>query len=343
MSSDADDTGVPAPQVQNILEKVDIDESVAAYFPPGSRVDSALPHGASFWTRTARINLLLENDSPKSLFLKVAQGVDGLGLVIGEYEAAKSLYAIAPDLLPHPVGAGTYKLDPETHFYLSDYVEMIDEIPDMQKFCASLAKLHRDSIPFSPKGQFGFHVVTYNGNKARDVTWCDTWEEMFTNSVKMRVKQERDAQGPSAGLEELLPALFEKVIPRLLRPLHTGSNKIKPVLVHGDVWYGNLATNASTDEPIVFDPATIWAHNELDVANMTVPRFRLGRAWTREYHKHFPISAPAEDYEDRLRLYTIHGGLCASSLYTNTTKYRQMLIEWIQELVDKYPEGYQEG
>lgn len=30
MSSDADDTGVPAPQVQNLLEKVDIDESVAA-------------------------------------------------------------------------------------------------------------------------------------------------------------------------------------------------------------------------------------------------------------------------------------------------------------------------
>lgn len=89
------------------------------------------------------------------------------------------------------MGAGTYKSDPETHFYLSDYVEMIDEVPDMQRFCASLAKLHRDSIPLSPKGQFGFHAVTYNGNKARDVTWCDTWEEMLTNVVKMRVKRAR--------------------------------------------------------------------------------------------------------------------------------------------------------
>lgn len=223
---------------------------------------SALPHGASFWTRTAKISLSLEDGSPYSLFLKVAEGTDGLGLVHGEYEAAKALYDVAPDFLPKPIGAGTYLSDPNTHFCLSAYVDMIEEVPDMQKFCASLAKMHRDSVPLSPKGQFGFHVVTYNGNKARDVTWCDTWEEMFLNSMKRRAGQEREAQGPSTELDQLLPLLYGKVIPRLLRPLHTGDNKIAPVLVHGDVWYGNLATNALTDEPIVFDPATIWAHNE---------------------------------------------------------------------------------
>jgi protein-ribulosamine 3-kinase len=192
----------------------------------------------------------------------VAQGSTGLGLVHGEYEAAKALYQIAPDFIPRPIGAGTYKSRPDTHFCLSDYIDMIEELPDMQKFCAALAKMHRDSIPHSSNGKFGFHVVTYNGNKDRDVTWCDTWEEMFSRSMQKRVQQERDAQGPSAEMERLLPALFDKVIPRLLRPLHTGENKVRPVLVHGDIWYGNLATNASTDEPIVFDPATIWAHNE---------------------------------------------------------------------------------
>ena len=200
----------------------------------------------------------------------MAQGAEGLGLVHGEYEAAKTLYAVAPDFLPRPIGAGTYKSSPDTHFCLSEYVDMIEEIPDMQKFCASLAKMHRDSVPHSSKGQFGFHVVTYNGNKPRDVTWCDTWEEMFSNSMKKRVQQESDAQGPSPELEKLLPALFNKVIPRLLRPLHAGENKIKPVLVHGDIWYGNLATNASTDEPIVFDPATIWAHNECEYTTTSI-------------------------------------------------------------------------
>lgn len=231
-------------------------------FPLGSRLDSALPHGASFWTRTAKINLILDNDIPCSLFLKVAQGDTGLALVRGECEAAKSLYQIAPNFIPRPIGAGTYKSNPDTHFCLSEYVDMIDELPDMQKFCAYLAKMHRDSIPLSPDGKFGFHVVTYNGDKPRDVTWCDTWEDMFSRSMRKRVEQEREAQGPSEELEQLLPALFEKVIPRLLRPLHTSENPIKPVLVHGDIWYGNLATKAENDEPIVFDPATIWAHNE---------------------------------------------------------------------------------
>ncbi|KAH7370027.1 Fructosamine/Ketosamine-3-kinase, partial [Rhexocercosporidium sp. MPI-PUGE-AT-0058] len=236
--------------------------------------------------------------------LKVAEGSDGFGIVRGEYEAVAALYAVAPDFLPRPIGAETYISDPNRHFCLSEYVDMIEEVPNMQKFCASFAKMHRDSVSRSPKGQFGFHFVTYNENKARDVTWCDTWEEMFLNSVRRRVSQERDAQGPSTKLDQLLPALYGKVILRLLRALHTSDNKITPV-VHGDVWYGNLASNALTNEPIAFDQATSWAHNELDVANMTVPRFRLSRVWMHEYHKHFPISSPVEDYEDHLKLYTM--------------------------------------
>ena len=231
-------------------------------FPSGSKVGSAIPHGASFWTRTARINLILEDGSPHSFFLKVAEGDQGLGLVNGEYAAVEALHAISPNFLPKPIGVGTYKSAPNTHFFLSDYVDMIDEMPDMPKFCALVAKMHRDSIPASKNGKFGFHVVTYNGNKARDVTWSDTWEESFTRLLKRRVEQEQTAQGPSEEMDELLISIYGKVIPRLLRPLNTGPNPIKPVLVHGDLWYGNMATNASTDEPIVFDAATIWAHNE---------------------------------------------------------------------------------
>jgi protein-ribulosamine 3-kinase len=174
------------------------------------------------------VNVILEDGTPHSFFLKVAQGDMGHGLVHGECEATKALYNIAPDFVPRPVGSGTYKSNPNTHFYLSDYIDMIEEVPDVQKFCgkrctvtASLT-LRTESLAFT---------LTYNGNQPRDVTWCDTWEEMFTRSMRTRVRQEHDAQGPSADLERLLPPLFEKVIPRLLRPLHTGSNRIRPVLV----------------------------------------------------------------------------------------------------------------
>jgi Fructosamine kinase len=100
-----------------------------------------------------------------------------------------------------------------------------------------LAQLHRDSV--SPEGKFGFHTQTYNGNIPQDVRWTDTWEECFVNGTKMDFELEREARGASENLDALIGPLFEKVIPRLLRPLETGCRKLKPCFVHGDLWYGN--------------------------------------------------------------------------------------------------------
>lgn len=70
------------------------------------------------------------------------------------------------------------------------------------------------------------------------------------------------AGGKCEELENLLPALFEKVIPRLLRPLETDGNTVTPMLVHGDLWCGNASMRLEDDAPIVFDPSSFWAHNE---------------------------------------------------------------------------------
>ena len=67
---------------------------------------------------------------------------------------------------------------------------------------------------------------------------------------------------PSKELGDLSPDLFEKVIPRLLRPLETDGNSITPVLVHGDLWCGNAAVDRETDAPLIFDPSSFYAHNE---------------------------------------------------------------------------------
>ena len=56
-------------------------------------------------------------------------------------------------------------------------------------------------------------------------------------------------------MEELLVPFSDKVVPRLLRPLEWGEKNIQPCLVHRDIWYGNVAERAGTDEPIMFEPA----------------------------------------------------------------------------------------
>ncbi len=231
-------------------------------FPPGSKFVSAIPYGTSIWTRTVCVNIELADGSTQANFLKIGNADIGRNMVRSEFEGVNAVYPIVPDFVPRPIGWGAYKADQNKHFYMSDFIPMIEELPDPQAFCAKLAQLHRDSIPLSPNGKFGFHVTTYAGNMPQDVTWCDTWEESFSRGLRGFAEQEKNARGPSEDLDRLLPQLFEKVIPRLLRPLHTGGRKLKPVLIHGDLWYGNLATNGNTGAPITFDPAVFWAHNE---------------------------------------------------------------------------------
>ncbi|KAF2105812.1 Fructosamine kinase-domain-containing protein [Lophiotrema nucula] len=334
-------TGMPPPKKQDMFEVVEIDDSVAACFPEGALVIEAWPHGASFWARTARVEVNLADGRPHTYFLKVATGDVGKGMSRGEFEGMSALAKVVPEGVPMPVAWGTYKSNTDTHFYLADFVDMLEDLPDVQKFCSMLAKLHRDSMALSPNGKFGFPVTTYEGTMYQDVTWCDTWEESFALHMKAFVDQERQVHGSDPELEALVVPMFERVIPRLLRPLHMNGRSIKPALVHGDVWYGNIATIAENGEPIMFDPSVFWGHNEYDLDNMKVPRYRMGRHWMREYHKHFPISAPEDDYEDRINLYEIRGHLCASTLYPHTVVFHRLVIDEMRKLVAKFPNGYQ--
>jgi len=231
-------------------------------FPSGSKVVSAIPHGASFWTRTARVTIKLANGSTQFFFLKIGKDDFSRDMLRSEYDGVNALYRIVPELVPRPIAWGAYVSKPDTFFFLADFIPMLEELPDPELFCTMLARLHRDSIPLSSNGKFGFHVTTYSGTMPQDVTWCDTWEESYARALRSFAEQESKAQGLSEEMEQLYPKLFDQVIPRLLRPLSAEGRAIKPVLVHGDLWYGNMAINAETGAPVTFDPAVIWAHNE---------------------------------------------------------------------------------
>ena len=47
------------------------------------------------------------------------------------------------------------------------------------------------------------------------------------------------------------------------RLLHcTGDNEIKPSLLHGDLWSGNIGS--ADGKPSIFDPAVYWGHHEAE-------------------------------------------------------------------------------
>ena len=190
----------------------------------------------------------------------------------GEYEASKALHAVIPDNSARPVGAGVLASHPERTFYLAEFRDIEDELPPAPELAAVVAKLHKNSA--SPNGKFGFPVATSQAMGLEN-TWCDTWEEWFTRAFRAVAELEQSIQGHSEELEKLSEEMCSKVIPRLLRPMETGGRKLTPVLLHGDLWHGNLGVDMDTDQTIFFDCGCFYGHNECEFALRFLPILSL--------------------------------------------------------------------
>lgn len=126
------------------------------------------------------------------------------------------MHAIIPDNIPRPVGYGVLAKDANKHFMISEFIDLIEELPPVAEFAGLVAKLHKDSV--SPNGKFGFDVPTSQSLQLEN-TWSDTWEEFFTRAFRGTVELEQQVQGENDELLDLAQQTCEKVIPRLLRPM----------------------------------------------------------------------------------------------------------------------------
>ncbi|KAL7930185.1 Fructosamine kinase domain-containing protein [Trichoderma chlorosporum] len=230
-----------------------------------TKIDPALVistenHCVSFWAQTGRIDVRLRNGTPQSFFVKVISKELGMNMTRGEFHSMSAMHNVLPDFVPRPIACGTYETIADTHFFLCEFREMTEDMPDPYKFAAFLSALHRKSE--SPTGKFGFHITTYAGNLPQFVAWEDSWEAFFAKAMRQALDLEIERRGPSEELDALSHALFEKVIPRLLRPLESDGRVVKPSLVHGDLWYANAGIDADSDQPLVFDACCFFAHNE---------------------------------------------------------------------------------
>jgi protein-ribulosamine 3-kinase len=187
-------------------------------------------------------------------------------MVEGEFASMRLIHQLVPSFAPKPLSWGTCVDHPDRHFILFSFHDLKEGLlpppPDRVAFAA--AQLHQLSLALTiPRlGKFGFHIATYNGTLKQDNTWTDTWEDFYTRGMVRMLELEEEAGGPCQELRDISKPFLERVIPRLLRPLETGGRSIQPVLVHGDLWIGNVSTRVSTGEPMMFDASAFWGHNE---------------------------------------------------------------------------------
>ena len=288
-------------------DEVECDPSLLLALPTGFQcVRLTVADGKSNWANLVKVETReVETDSSCYFFMKIARGDSAKSMLEGEYEGIHAIYKMVPEFVPKPIAWGRYQNTPDTYFFVQEYIDMdASELPKAETFCSKLAALHKSSI--SPNRKFGFHVTTCNGSVPQRVDWEDSWEVFFAKGLRHMLELDLKVNGPQPDLMQAITPIFDRVIPRLLRPLEQGHNRIKPCLVHGDLWFGNTASRKDTGIPIIFDPAAFYAHSEYELGNWRHNRSIFKEEYYEAYLKHYGGPAePKDEFEDRNLLYSL--------------------------------------
>ncbi|KAF1969195.1 hypothetical protein BU23DRAFT_582832 [Bimuria novae-zelandiae CBS 107.79] len=277
----------------------------------GVVIDAIVPSGVSAWCQTLRIDARLPEGTIRRYFLKVQSGEAGRRMMEGTFYSESTYATFCPD-----------------HFYLCEYHDIVNELPDMKSFVAIVAKVHKASMGKSPTRKYGFSVPTHLANIPNDNQWQVSWATWYTQAMKAMFEFEKRTHDEDAEMETLFAALKEKVIPGLLRPLKTGGRAIEPCLIHSDLWPGNCEIDAESKKLMIFDSCAYWGHNEADLGSWQAPRYRLGRPYREQYKR-----------DDRNALCC---DLLVSGLYPKETKFREMAKKEMTSLIEKFPNGLNE-
>jgi len=205
-------------------------------------------------------------------------------------------------VLEHPSGSGAA--------FVLEHLEMKGLRKYQSELGTQLARLHLDNIKqlqnaeseknrigknqdLTAVEKFGFPTTTCCGYIAQDNEWHDDWVAFYTkcrlqHQVDLIEKEYSDSDARSlwSRLKPKIPELFKDV-------------DVKPSLLHGDLWSGNVAE--TDDGPVTFDPASFYGHHEFDLA-IAGMFGGFSRAFYDAYHKEIPKQ---KGFDKRHQLYQL--------------------------------------
>jgi protein-ribulosamine 3-kinase len=302
------------PQLSTITGNFPLDESIILALPESSKLLSADQHGISTLASTGRIKTEQSDGTQTQYFIKCIAGAHGRSMIEGEYLAMTELYNTMSSFVPKPYMWGKYQLE-ETYFFLSEFIDFNDDLPEPNQLGLKLAQLHQTSS--SPTGKFGLQATSYQGHTSQNVAWEKSWTTFFTNLLKHVIDLDFKLNGSWDNLDLLERRLISFVIPRLIGRLEKDGRSIKPCLVHGDLWEGNIGTSSRTRDLYIFDAAAYYAHNEMELGQWRCKYNKIhDRVYTETYLQHFGVSDPKEEWDDRNRMYCIYFNVIYSVNHT---------------------------
>ena len=187
---------------------------------------------------------------------------------------------------------------------------------DQKKLGKGLGEMHLKSAESNPK-MFGFPVEGFIGTTDQKKGWEDNWIDCFLN---LRIIPQLLILNSKILEKETINKVKEKIKSELL------NHKPINALVHGDLWSGNAGMDKS-GKGVIFDPASWWADNEVDIA-MTKLFGGFRKEFYEEYHKIFPIQ---KDFEKRIIIYNFyhilnHANMFGGSYFNQVKNYVKAII-----------------
>ncbi|KAM0814800.1 putative Fructosamine kinase-domain-containing protein [Seiridium cardinale] len=315
--------------------KLRLDDAVLEVLPPGITSTSVHAYGLSEWSFTARIGAIGRNGSSISFFLKYVAGDLGKHQLEGEFVGMTELHKLQPELVPKPLAWGKLKdTNVPAYFFLIEFKNLVPGLPDPVKLGARLAAMHQNSA--SPDGHFGFHIQTYDGARLQAVAPDKSWTTFFGNLVAEAYRQDAETNGVWPELEIVHRRAQSHLIPRLIGALESEGRSVKPTLIHGDLWDGNIGVDANTGDPWIFDSAVYYAHNEMELGIWRAERHQLrAQQYRNEYLRNYEASEPKEEWDDRNILYSAKTNFMHSACFAGSPARRLTFNDMIM-LIQKY-------
>lgn len=175
-------------------------------------------------------------------------------------------------------------------YLLLEYIELQPCPESSQKALGEgLAKQHLLSM----EKDFGLSYDNFIGSSLQKNTPLASWPQFFIEnrlSFQLELLSVTYQDIKEIGLQvlKLVPSFFEDL-------------QIKPSLLHGDLWYGNVGIDAS-QQPVIFDPAVYFGHHEAELSIMKIFG-GFGPSFYNAYHALIPQSP---GFDIRQKLYMLY-------------------------------------
>lgn len=177
-------------------------------------------------------------------------------------------------------------------YLLLNYVEM-NNFGDQKKLGRLIAKLHK---VYNKDKLFGYDYPYHGKAISFDNSFTNSWIEIFVENRLDKLNDRLKKEGLFTNSDT---KTYKKAREIIIRELE--NKDIKPSLLHGDLWAGNFAFDGN-DNPIIFDPASLFGDREFDIGITTVFG-GFNEDFYKTYFKEYPL---ADGYELRLEFYRLY-------------------------------------